>query len=463
MNSKLRIVFFLCAAAAVVVMVLHFLPGKAGKVSEPDAKPVVEEPVRFYTCGMHPSVHVTPEEYAKGSTACSICLMDLVAVMHENIFEDEPVEDVKSAIAPPVYYGCKGDKGGCPRCDQGQTDAKCVCAQHTFAVLENEGMTRCPVCDCELQPLPPETASRMRGIIGQLQIKGEQLALAGIASEPIERRILFKEIRAAGKVAFDPALMVAQQEYLSARKASLRMADSDIPEVRDRAANLVEASRKKLLLLGLSKGQIVDLAAIGQVQDSLLLPEETMWIYGEVYEYESRWVMSDAEIRVTAESLSGRTWRGRIDSVSPVVDKKTRTLRFRAQVENPDLALKPEMYVDIRIISKYVSPYLMPDVLALPKDALLDTGVRKVVWVDKGEGRFEGRKVTVGPLAVAEIDGVRVEYYPLLKGVADGERVVTRANFLLDSQSRISGAAAAAYGGALEGEGASVPAPGHQH
>ncbi len=423
-----------------------------------------EETVLYYTCGMHPSVRVTPEDYKKGSTTCPVCKMDLVAVEREDIPEEEPVVDVKSAIAPPVYYGCSLDKEGrCPRCDQGQADAKCICGQHTLTALENEGITHCLICGCELKPLPPETAAKMRGVIGRLKIKGEQLALAGVASEPIQKRELFKEIRAVGKVAFDPALAVTQQEYLSAHKASGRMADSDIPEIRERAAKLVEASRKKLILLGLSLEQIANLEAEGQVQDNLILPQETMWIYGEVYEFESSWITPAAEIRVTAESLPGRVWRGTIDSVNPVVDPKKRTLRFRAQVKNPNLELKPEMYVDVLIYSKYVSPFFATEVLALPKEALLDTGVRKVVWVDKGNGNFEGRRVTVGPLAVAQKDETGQEYYPALEGLFEGERVVTRANFLLDSQSRISGAAAAAFGGALEGE-AEQPAPaGHQH
>ncbi len=425
-----------------------------------------EETVLYYTCGMHPSVRVTPEDYKKGSTTCPLCKMDLVTVEREDIPEEEPVVDVKSAIAPPVYYGCSVDKeGDCPHCDLGEADARCICGQHTFMALENEGITHCLICGDELKPLPPDTAARVRGVIGRLKIKGEQLALAGVASQPIQKRELFKEIRAVGKVAFDPALAVTQQEYLSAEKASERMADSDIPEIRERAAKLVEASRKKLILLGLSTEQIADLEAAGQVQDNLILPQETMWIYGEVYEFESSWITPAAEIRVTAEGLPGRVWHGTIGSVNPVVDPKKRTLRFRAQVENPGLELKPEMYVDVLIYSKYLSPFLATEVLALPKEALLDTGVRKVVWVDKGGGNFEGRRVTVGPLAVAQKEGGGQEYYPVLRGLFEGERVVTQANFLLDSQSRISGAAAAAYGGSLEGEAEqAAPAPaGHQH
>jgi Cu(I)/Ag(I) efflux system membrane fusion protein len=110
--------------------------------------------------------------------------------------------------------------------------------------------------------------------------------------------------------------------------------------------------------------------------------------------------------------------------------------------------LKPEMYVDVVIMSMLSSDGDM-EVLAVPKEAVLDTGMRKIVWVDKGNGEYEGKAVTVGPEATAMGEASDVKYYQVFKGLSVGEKVVTRANFLIDSQSQLSGTVSAAYGGAL--------------
>ena len=117
--------------------------------------------------------------------------------------------------------------------------------------------------------------------------------------------------------------------------------------------------------------------------------------------------------------------------------------------------------MDIVIMSMYMGPDGSHKVLAIPKNAVLDTGIRKIVWISKGGGEYEGRVVRVGPEAVAEAQGVD-RFYPVLGGLAEGEEVVVKANFLIDSQSQISGVAASAYGGAVGTEEKKTPAA-HQH
>ena len=145
-----------------------------------------------------------------------------------------------------------------------------------------------------------------------------------------------------------------------------------------------------------------------------------------------------------------------------MVDPKTRSVRFRAEVDNPDLKLRPQMYVDLVIQSMYIGPEGDHMVLALPKDAVLDTGTRKIVWVDKGNGEYEGREVRIGPEATATVGDKKTKFYPILQGLTENELVVTKANFLIDSQSQISGVAASAYGGALGAEEKKA-SPVHQH
>jgi multidrug efflux pump subunit AcrA (membrane-fusion protein) len=241
------------------------------------------------------------------------------------------------------------------------------------------------------------------------------------------------------------------------------MAEGQIPEIKERAANLVNSAKRKLQLLGLSEEQIKELEDSREIHTSLILPEEKMWIYGDVYEYELRWVKQGAQIEVTTDSLPGEKFTGVISSINPVLDPKTRSVKFRAEIDNPGLKLKPEMYVNVIIQSMYMSPDGQHMVLAIPKNAVLDTGTRKIIWIDKGNGEYEGRIVEVGPEAVAEIDGKESKFYPVLKGVAEDEKVVSKANFLIDSQSQISGIAASAYGGALESEEKKAAPPIHQH
>jgi len=120
------------------------------------------------------------------------------------------------------------------------------------------------------------------------------------------------------------------------------------------------------------------------------------------------------------------------------------------------------MYVDVVIQSTYESATGEHMVLAIPKSTILDTGTRKIVWLDSGDGEYTGVEVSVGAQAISVVDGKEVKFYPVIKGLSEGDLVVTKANFLIDSQSQLTGSAAVAYGGALAPEESTMP-PGHQH
>lgn len=394
-----------------------------------------EARISYYTCGMHPSVRVSVEEYNKGNKNCPICNMNLTPVYKE-----------QQSQSTAQYYGC-GMEG----------------AEHVFLIKEVKGMTHCPICGMSLKELSEEEADRLKGVVSRVKIEGEQIRLAGVQTEPVVRLQLYKEIRTVGRVAYDPELAIAQEEFIASLKALDKIQEGDIEEINERALNLVESSRRKLRLLGLSEEQIKELEEEREVQTNLILPEEKMWIYGDVYEYELPWVNIGESVKIITSSLPGEEFYGVITSVDPVLDPKTRSLRFRAEVDNRDLKLKPEIYVDVFIMAVYTSPDGEHMVLSIPKDAVLDTGMRKIVWINKGDNEYEGRVVEVGPEATAMINGNMARFYPVLKGLREGEEVVTRANFLIDSQSQISGVAAAAYGGALGGAEEKKGSAGHQH
>jgi membrane fusion protein, copper/silver efflux system len=430
-----------------------------------------EETIDFYTCGMHPSVRVMPGQYNKGDTLCPICNMKLVPVYKEtktqsggkkilfyrhpddpSITTLTPTQDQEGRYFIPVYettesdalyYGC-GMKG----------------QEHVFMIKGLKGMS-CPICGMNLIELSKEEADSLTGVVGRVSIKGEQARLAGVKTELVTKQHLYKQIRIVGKVAYDPELVIAEEEFISVLVALDKIKEGNIGEIIERSEKLVSSSKRKLRLLGLSDEQIKNLEETRKIHTSLILPEEKAWIYGDVYEYESGWVKSGSEVTVTATSLAGEVFSGVVASVNPVFDSKTRSVTFRAQVNNTNLRLKPEMYVDVVISTMYMNPEGDSKVIAIPKEALLDTGTRKIVWIDKQTGEYEGREIEVGPEAVATVNGKESKFYPVVKGLVEGEVIVTRANFLIDSQSQLSGAASAAYGGSLAPESGTMPL-GHQ-
>ncbi|MFH1783160.1 MAG: efflux RND transporter periplasmic adaptor subunit [Candidatus Omnitrophota bacterium] len=396
--------------------------------------------IGYYTCGMHPSVKVSVEDYDKGNKSCPICNMYLTPV-HSTA--EATLMDGEGS-AEDAYYGC-GMEG----------------AEHVFYLKEAKGM-KCPMCGMDLKKLSKEEAEELKGVVSKVKIKGDQVRLAGVQTEVARKLHLYKEIRTVGKVAYDPDLAIAQEEFIASLKVLDKIQEGNIEEINERAMNLIESSKRKLRLLGLSQDQIEELEEKREVETSLILPEEKMWIYGDAYEYELSWVKVGEKVKVIAASLPGEEFNGVITSMNPVLDPKTRSVRFRAEVDNTDLKLKPEMYVDIVIMSMYKGRDGEAEVLAISKDAVLNTGVRKIVWIDKGDQEYEGRIIDIGPEAIGIVDGRESKFYPVLKGLVEGESIVTKANFLIDSQSQISGVASSAYGGTV-GVGDEKAPPIHQH
>jgi len=367
---KIRIIFTLILLTTMLILPLNVY-------AQQDHGAV--EKITHYTCGMHPSVRVSVENYNRGDTKCPICSMPLT----------------------PVKMG---------------------------------GM---------------QMGGLDTNVISKVEIKAKELQLAGVKMEPVVKRQLFKEIRAVGRVAFDPQLATAQVEFISTIKAYSKAKQGKIVEIIERSKSLIESSKRKLRLLGLNEKQIEELERTQKVQENLILPGEKMWIYGDVFEYELTWVKIDSFVRVRPISLVGEEFWGRIISINPVVDPLTRSVRFRALIENPGQRLKPDMYVDIEIMSQYTDPEGNTEVLSIPKSALLDTGRRRIVWVDKGNGQFEGRAIEIGPEAIDNSNDL-IKFYPVLMGLNEGDMVVTKGNFLIDSQSQITGVVASAFGGTLE-------------
>jgi Cu(I)/Ag(I) efflux system membrane fusion protein len=340
-----------------------------------------------------------------------------------------------------------------------------------------------------------------------VEVSPDELRLSGIQTATARRGTLARSIRTAGEVKADearvhlvqvrvsgwveklfvgsrgqavrrgqpllslysPELLATQEEFLRARESASRFAASEVPEVRRGGADLLEAARRRLLLFGAPESLVEALERSGQPQRAVTLespatgflttkdvyagaqvqPGATLftvtdlsrvWVEGAVYEYEAPQVRLGQPARVTLSNGAAHAYAGRIAYVDPVLDPETRTLRVRVELENPGLALKPGMFADVELDAPAAEGVLVPDA------AVLDAGTRQLVYVQTGEGRFAPRQVTVG----ARSGGQAL----ILSGLKAGEVVVDRANFLLDSESRLRAAIAGAPAAGAAGKGA---------
>ena len=263
---------------------------------------------------------------------------------------------------------------------------------------------------------------------GSFVLSAQKRRMIGMKSEPVEMRDLSVVVRASGSVAYDPDLYHAIAEYGEAAKARDAVKESPYPDVHRRSEALVRASKMRLRQMGLSEEQISAIARSPQPPTNLLYggPGGTVWVYAQIYEYEISLVKAGQAVEITTPAYPGRTFHGVVKALDPILSAETRTLKARIEVPNPDGALKLEMYVDAAIEAGIGRK------LALPDSALIDTGVRQLVYIDQGRGLIEPREVKIG----REAGG----YDEVLSGLKPGDKVVTSANFLVDSESKLTSA-----------------------
>ncbi|MDD5730057.1 MAG: efflux RND transporter periplasmic adaptor subunit [Candidatus Omnitrophica bacterium] len=277
------------------------------------------------------------------------------------------------------------------------------------------GMDYTPVYEEE------QSVSREEGVY----ISPEKQQLVNIKTEKAGKRKLVKQLLVAGKVAYDPDLYVAEEEYLQAREAQAKMLGNTSSIMKQEIEGLAEAARKKLLLQGMSEQEIGKLTKRNAPDGNLYLPllGDKAWIYLPVYEYEAGAVKNGMVVEIEAVSFPGESFTGKISSVGPVLDENTRTVLARAQVKNPEHKLKPGMFVSARIKID------LGEKLAVPEEAVMDTGERQVVFVAKPSGYFESRELKLGEKAEG--------FYEVLSGLQEGESVVSSGNFFVDSETAL--------------------------
>ncbi|HUT73356.1 MAG TPA: efflux RND transporter periplasmic adaptor subunit, partial [Armatimonadota bacterium] len=273
---------------------------------------------------------------------------------------------------------------------------------------------------------------------------------------------------------YSPELVATQEEYLLALRAQKRLQRSSFAEVAANGDSLLAATRRRLELWDIPESEIRRIERTGHpiktitlyaptsgfVMDKYVLEGQKVgsttelmvvanldqvWVQAEFYEEDAELVRVGDQAQLTVNAYPNQRWTGAIDYVYPAVDPQTRTLRARLRFRNPGLLLKPGMYANVAI----ERPLGMQ--LTVPEEAILDSGTRQIVFLDRGDGHFEPRQVTPGRRA----DGRR----EILSGLAAGDLVVTSGNFLIDSESRLKSALSGMGGASAPQPGESSPGP----
>ena len=253
---------------------------------------------------------------------------------------------------------------------------------------------------------------------------------------------------------YSPELVATQEEYLLAYKNQQRLTKSEFKEVSMGAQSLLKATRQRLKFWDIRDNEIEALERMGEVQRTLTIysPAEgviihknaiegsytkagmdlfrmadlsTVWVYAHIFEYELPWLKVSQKVQMDLPYMPGRQFEGRVDYIYPYLDAKTRDVKIRVVFDNPAMELKPQMYVNITIASKAGD-----NVLVIPGEAIIRSGKRNLVFIDLGKGKFRPQDVIIGPEGE---DGM----IKVLTGLEAGQRIVTSAQFLLDSESRL--------------------------
>ncbi|MGK2859010.1 MAG: efflux RND transporter periplasmic adaptor subunit [Thermoanaerobaculia bacterium] len=368
-----------------------------------------------------------------------------------------------------------------------------TCPMHPSVRQPEPG--KCPICGMELTAVTKRDAAS-----GIIVIDSERRQAIGVKTALVETRAMSRSVRVVGKTTYDesrvrdvtlklsgfveklyvnttgqpvragqpllalysPELYAAQKELLLAVASQASATGSSAPE---RADYLVEGAKKRLDLWGFSSAQIAEVARTGKAVERMpvlspysgfvieknvvegaavasgerifrIAALDVIWVEADVYERDLGHVSVGEKVTVTFPFLPGDTREGQVSYIYPYLDPDTRTGKIRVELANAKLDLKPEMFANVELTSE------SGEQLVVPTDSVVDTGQRKLVFLDLGEGRIKPQEITTGE--------VNDEWIAVLTGVKEGDRIVTAANFLIAAESRIR-SATESWGGGGDG------------
>jgi len=389
----------------------------------------------YYTCTMHPSV-----KSHDPNGKCPICSMDLVHVQKKG----------KSPQDKP-----KPDSPTSPSGMDGNTNMVEQPTEFTVAVSRQQliGVTYANV---EKKPLQSslravgtitydkqrrwDFVSRIEGYVQKLEVSSR--------GDLVEKNQPLLTI-------YSPDLLTTEQEFLNLLRVWDEAQKTHSEALQQSTQNLIESARRRLFLWNITTNQIAELEQSREATDTLTLYSpfkgvvqnlqadqggrvsvgdrlvdiadlSVVWVWAQFYQDELPLLKKDLPVTITADSYPDKTFTGKIALIDPFINDASRTIRVRVDIDNPDFKLRPDMYVNILLKND------AGEGLAVPVSAVLPTGERNVVFVDKGEGKLEPRFVELGRKFGDD--------YAVKNGVKEGERVVNSANFLIDAESKVQGA-----------------------
>lgn len=406
----------LARSLATGLLLLAFIPG----CSKPDPAGGKESNIDYWTCTMHPSVH------AKDPGNCPICAMELVSVLKRDKPAGAPA--ATNETSTPAEFRVPMER-------QQQIGV-------TYATVETKPLQHTIRAVGKVAP----DAQRVWRVVARAGGYVQELGV-GAPGEVVKKGQVLMTL-------YSPELLTTQRELIDL----LRMRDS-APKgslsVHGDAQSLIESAERRLRLWNITDEQVAKIEKTRKAEESLpiiakmdgivqtlpvtqgmtIAPGNTLvdvadlsvvWVWGEFYQEELPMLRVGQEVTVTSDSYPGEKFKGQLSLVDPFINDVKRTGRVRLDIQNPELKLKPDMYVDVSLEME------MGESLVVPVSAIMPTGKRNIAFVDKGEGKLEPRFLELG--------GKYGNVYAVKSGLKEGERVVASANFLIDAESKIQGA-----------------------
>lgn len=397
--------------------------------------------VDYYTCTMHPSV-----KKQLPTDKCPICSMDLVAV--------------KKKGAAPAGHDHSKIAGAAPQPGtQGMEAMKSETGEQPseFSIpLQRQQEIGVTYATVEKKPL--QLTLRTVGIVAYdmlrhwdivTRVEGyvEKLFVAS-KGELVEKGQQLVTI-------YSPELLTTQREFFDLLKSRDESKRTGTAGAGESIEALIESAKVRMRLWNLTDQQIEELQRTRQAQVYITLyapvrglvqnvqvnqgrkvmPGDHLvdvtdlsqvWVWAEFYQEELPLLQKDLPVKVTTSAYPGEEFKGKVTVIDPFINEAKRVVRVRVDVENPDLKLRPDMFVDVELERD------MGEGLTVPFSAVMPTGKRNIVFVNKGEGRLEPRLVELGRKYG--------DVYEVRNGLKEGERVVASGNFLIDAEAKVQGA-----------------------
>jgi membrane fusion protein, copper/silver efflux system len=360
--------------------------------------------------------------------------------------------------------------------------------------VRSETPGKCPICGMDLIPVTNRKAELSPP--GSFIVPVQRQQQIGVTYAEVRRRPMRFEIRSVGTLEVNQAQVfecvarvdgyIAEirvtspgervtvgQPLMTIYSPDLRAPEQELVNLLKVQLNggvtpasmnqLIDLARRRLMLLNVGSNEIAELERTGQPTDQLLLRSpfdgvvseapmkvgmsvthgdklmtvlnlSDLWLWANFYENEVGLLQEGQPLTVALPALPNRSFGGKIDVISPIIDPVKHTAMVRIDIPNPDGQLRPGMYANV------IVKIQAGEGLTVPFDSVLPTGLRMLAFVDKGFGRLEPRSIQVGREFVDLTDSTQERYYQVTGGLQEGERVVSSANFLIDAEAQIQGA-----------------------